>query len=658
MNKIANIKQPAPLSLAANPNFVEFSNKYTKESGNKLVDSVLYIIGAAYVRESTESEIILRKRICDFSIQELKTKTVHKFKGTDFPSEVSADTFLINNETAKNIAACLSNNVFFKDRFDIKMEDNGIAIKSKGSGSDYAFIIIPEMEEYFYDFMKIEGDPSDTYDPDEDNRVHFSFTIGSRTNDESTELIFREYETQKDHIIKYTLDRKLVDNSTFFFNSNAEITAENLRMCLMKNSFFKENYNITISPDTADKIELISKGSGNKYTFEIMQCPASISTEGESLHTGENDSITRNFGECEIHLDIYKENDSLQVQTIDNQWRTYMTTLSKSYFGQPLWFDINTICSNQNKYSDKFLNTDTWCDAGTVSGFRFVAKRSDGVNNEPFFYSDAFYTLTGYARALEANDLSPYILDVSNLTDIETIIPLSNQPTLTHIENQKQYFNFILSDNKVNSDEECKISILYKVYAQSGSYLGKKMDEESVIAVENLNMVNTIALSIDKIAALFPKAGKVEAYLCCNGNIVSRPLTFMLQPSHLYKLNDFAFLNALGGWNSFNFGGSEQTDFKSGTTAIFKTHTPGLTSASSIETVFSKNTSEEFTVQTMPVKAEVAAWLKELGSSVAVYELATHRYIIVDELNIKHSDKDDLFTLQMKYHYSDAYNSK
>ncbi|SBW07338.1 hypothetical protein KL86DYS2_13146 [uncultured Dysgonomonas sp.] len=58
----------------------------------------------------------------------------------------------------------------------------------------------------------------------------------------------------------------------------------------------------------------------------------------------------------------------------------------------------------------------------------------------------------------------------------------------------------------------------------------------------------------------------------------------------------------------------------------------------------------------MPVRREVCNWFKEMSASRMVYELATQRYIIVDEMNIKPNSKDELYRVEMKYHYSDSYN--
>jgi len=447
-----------------------------------------------------------------------------------------------------------------------------------------------------------------------------------------------------------------------------EKVAENLKMCLLKSNFFNTNFDIDILPvkssgsslKNGSVIYIKAKSINKAYSFEIDNSDPSlptgfISLENETGGNYESDSILKDKDSVELQLDIYKDAPVFPGQEDFEKMGTHITTLSKTYFGQPVWFDVNSLWTNQNKYSDAFLEDNgVWTSAGTATGFRFTAKKYDGVNSETFYYSDVLYTITGYGRTLDKTDITKYVFNPVADNDIK-FSPLTKQPALIYIKGQTQYFNFILSDpehGKRPNDKD-KLRILYKLRSQSGNYIGEVTKHEQKIDL--FDVVNTIRLEIDSILDEYPKTGIVEAYLSRNGKTVSEPLTFTILPAHLYKVNDFAFLNSLGGWSSFNFGGTAQTDFKSDTTTIFRTLTPDFNTHSRIESVFNKEVTEQFIVQTSPIKAEVADWLKEMSASIAVYELSTKRYIIIDELNVKHNTKDDLFTLQMKYHYSDGY---
>jgi len=444
------------------------------------------------------------------------------------------------------------------------------------------------------------------------------------------------------------------------------VAAKNLRDKLLVNEYLNNNFDITCPllinengiPEAGNTIRIKSKGYGKNYAFTIEAANSVnpwllneyMDIEGDPQDTVKNDSLSGENDSAEILLDIYKDTGVFAGREDTQETGTYVVTLSKTYFGKPVWFDVNSMWRNGDIYSGAFLNDTGWTATGTVTDFRFTAKRNNGGGNEVFYHSDVLYAITGYGRSLEKNDMAGYVYD----TAADNIIkPLTSQPVLTHIKGQKQYFNFILSDpghgNRTGGKD--KLGILYKLRSQSGGYIGTK--EMHTLETDAAYIVNTICLDIDSLLEEYPRTGIVEVYLSRNGEVKSEPLVFHILPECLYKVNDFAFLNSLGGWNSFNFGGMAQTDFKSETTTIYRTQTPDFNISSRIESVFTRNITEQFTVQTSPVQAQVADWLKEMSASVAVYELSTKRYVIIDEFNIKHNTKDDLFTLQMKYHYSD-----
>lgn len=644
---IANIKEPAKVSLASNPNFVEFEGIGYAREESKAVEVCLFVYGRGIIIDrDSDNNIVGYDDVSEFIITESKTEKSYHFKG----SVQSSNYYIYDLEgnVADTLTDCLRSIDFFKTKFEIEQDDKYIYIKSKGYGVDYSFSIKP-LRPRFDEFIQIIGDPSDTYNKDESNKVESSIIINTSIEDYDLDekLEIKETLSGQSHVFYCTRDKTKVSNNTFYLDFSSNVAAENFKMCLLKNPFFGNNFDFKVKGST---INIIAKGYGKKYMFDIISQPSFANLEQTSYYSINNDSITNDFGDSEIHLDIYKNTGTAsKAQDVTNTG-AYTTTLSKSYFGKPLWFDVNTIWQNENRYSDAFLTNKDWCDTGTCNNYRFLAKRFNGYNNETFYYSDILYALTGYTRNLEENSLTEYIYD-----GVRKIKPLTRQPNLPHIKAQTQYFNFFMSDSLLDNDELYKLGILYKIYSQSGSYLGRVVMHEQKVSL--FSPVNTIHLDIDAAIENYPQAGIVKVCLWRNGEEMSHPLTFNILPHCLYKVNDFAFLNSLGGWSSFNFGGTQQTDFKSEATTIYQTQTPGYTPSGRIKSVFNKEVSEQFIVQTTPVTAEVADWLKELSASIAVYELSTNRYAIVDELNVKHNSKDDLFTLQMKYHYSDSYNA-
>jgi len=483
---------------------------------------------------------------------------------------------------------------------------------------------------------------------------------------EKTEIIIVESESSTRHELIGTRNRDEVNNSTFFVHEDKAITVENIRACLMSDIFFRSNFYMTIpavnntsSLDNGATIIIKSIGTGANYAFTFEAINSSfIKLTGNPSNTSNNDTINNGAGDCEIDLELYRDtNIFLGVDdTPQNNVSigTYIAKLTKAYYNNPIWFDLNSLIGSSKVFSNDFLSNDSWSNTGTVTDFRFIARKFDGVNREPYYISNALYAITGYNRNLETNDLSEYVYN----TQVKNIVkPLTKQPTLNHIKGQTQYFNFLLSDPDRNINlgaGEYNLGIMYKLYSQSRKLIGRVIAHERNRKL--FNIANTIRLDIDGAIEDY-NVGYVEVCLCRSGVEISDPLKFTILPECLYKINDFAFLNSLGGWSSFNFSGTETTDFKTSTNVISKTQTPKHTISSEIESVYSKEVDEKFIAQTMPINETVANWLKELSSSIAVYELSTKRYIVVDELNIKPNSKDELFRLEIKYHYSDSYNA-
>lgn len=674
---IANVTEPTGVSLMGNPNFVIFDGK-KKEQSNPLkrIEAELKITSQiCYTKKGGDGKSYFVNQSA-FSIKDRATGTLHRFMGkpagiyaeqiregtlidnTEYDENECAfyDLLLIPTSTCKSLQATLSKNSFLGRKYNISFSETGVQLRAEGIGLEYDF----KMLDYNSEALSI----TKTNLTDLISSVSLTVTSNDISNSEiPVEISFINSAIKIKQTLKATTNPKEVKNDTFLVPSNRDIsvTAENIKACLLRDPLLRSNFYITIPPintngviKNGDTIWIKPKGEGIGYTFdEFASTRPFVKIKEFTKETSYTDSILEDNTNCEIQVDIY-QTPSWHAQIGEDE-DNYIVTQAKTYYGKPIWFDVNSVWNNQLVYSDEFLNAQNkWCNTGTDTSFRFTAKRFDGANQETFFHSDMLHILSGYHRNLEVNDLSDYIFTPSTGYKDRKVKLLTNMHTLNHIEGQKQYFNFIF--NRIETEDGVeKMGILYKLYTQSGSYLGDATGAMQDISL--FNPVNTLCLDIDGVVALYPKTGIVKAYLCYGKHAVSEPLTFQILPSCLYKVNDFAFLNALGGWSSFNFGGMKQTDFKASSSGYFNTQTPDFTTHSRIESVFSKETTEQFLAQTSPITAEVAEWLKELTSSITVYELATKRYIIVDEMNVKHNSRDDLFSLQMKYHYSDSYNA-
>lgn len=222
-------------------------------------------------------------------------------------------------------------------------------------------------------------------------------------------ISFEEIATGIVHEFKGTTKKEEVSDTVFYVDiNNNKTTANNLRKCLMKNAFFGTRF--TISPPfkvtekrvdgklvsemtESELITFESKGSGEQYRFKRLE-----PNDNEQILTfinglpdlsSSNDSISEGNANCELHIDIYKDNgvflgmDDAPEQAYHNagseylsrrnKYGKYVTTLTKSYYNQPAWFNLNAIAANDN--SKKIPIGYSWADTGTMSDIRLIASR-------------------------------------------------------------------------------------------------------------------------------------------------------------------------------------------------------------------------------------------------------------------------------------------
>ncbi len=677
-DKIVKITEPSKFSLSANPNFVQFEAENTEL---EKVEIQLNVTGNGYIKEVDQRD----KTYYMSDAYNIREGYYYNNNGNIiFINHPEKRTFTIDINTY-NTATCT-----FNGRIQRQYSINYLV--QLNDGTEHYIPIWTEKDILSYTF----DIPANAKSITVTNIVKEEFSLLVSQSgvlpyvwDNVSRFTIRESKTLTSHAFEGTSDMSKISDKSFYIGlydfpnspewiNTPDKAAESLANVLKQNNFIGNNFDVILPPvkDTdgyltrGTVIKLQSKGSGENYAFEIIADDTRLSEAlftvvGNPEDISDKDSFSEGYSPVELHLELYKDTGifpGTDSTPNDRNIGSYVTTLTKSYANAPLWFNVNILESKD--YTHDFLNKENvWFNTGTVSDFRFTAKRvistKDYAENSLFYYSDIFYAVNGYQRTLETNDLSAHVYDTSKETKAK---PLTTQPELFHIQGQTQYFNFLLSDADHDNEQGGNLAITYRILSQSGRFLTEKVMHAKPKHL--FHAVNTIRLDIDGAISGYPNAGRVEVSLSRSlpdenkYTTVTEPLRFRILPSCLHKVNDFAFLNSLGGWSSFNFGGTDQSEFKTTTNTIFKTHTPDKTVSSQLEAVFSKDVEEQFSVQTMPVTRDVAEWLRELSTSKAVYELSTKRYIIVDELVIKPNSKDDLFRLDMKYRYSDTYNAK
>lgn len=493
---------------------------------------------------------------------------------------------------------------------------------------------------------------------------------GSVEYPEQTVITFIQLSDGTKKTFRGTNNKNNVGNNIFYLDTDRTIVARNLAECIKKDSWFNANFDIEVPfnyngtiVSNGNTINIISKGGGSKYTFSASTYDNTFcSTAGTPSVSTNNDSFDNGNGNTSIELEIYKDNGIfLGVSDIpdSNSLGTYVTTLSKFYYKDNVWYDTNAIASKMLGYSNSFLNTEDWTDAGTMMEYRYIARLNNSSSIVPFYISNVLYVINGYDYTLNENNISDYIYSVD---DNNVVYPLTNNRFRNYINGQSEYFNFILNDSNHNNsiDDEFNFELLYKYYTYSKDFIASV--EKSSKSRMSMNMVNTIKVNtdIDTIENKYNKTvGYIEVFLIKgDGNEISYPICYDVAPECLNEIKSFAFLNRLGGWDSFNFNGVTKTDFNpKDVKTLYKTQLPDYNISSEVESVYSKTNEEYYTVTSSVIDYTTMDWLRELADSKVVYEVNSKRYVIVDEMKMEYNDDDNSFQVSMKYHYSGRYNN-
>lgn len=465
------------------------------------------------------------------------------------------------------------------------------------------------------------------------------------------------------HSFRGTINPVEVGGNVFYISTETSDTAENLRQALLSDAWIRANFEIVTpftwsggSPVNGSVLNIKSKGAGADFQISVT-APNNIGNSAYSFtwispNTFNNDSISGEANTAEIEIDLYT-NPAVFLGEDDrpiNAARigTYLTTLSKTYAGSPLWFELNALFSQYPTYN---LPPSTgWGNTGTISAYRFIAKIK-GINSFSFYQSNALYVLTGYGRATDEIDLNDYIY---NSDEIKL---LTNKPATPYIRGQKEYLNFLFKDTQrgLTTPLEFELNVIYRAYTTAGDFLGSiKADGKGRASFD---IVNTCALKIDALLDIYPNAGRVKVALSRGSAIVSNDLEYIILPECLHKLNQFTFLNRLGGWDAFNLDAESISEIKPTSSTYNKTLTPSHKKGEGVEMVYATALSVPYTVEGAPVSDDVAEWLKEMAAARVVLN-NEGEYIIVEDFELKPDPKNkNMHVPKIKYRLSENYTN-
>lgn len=466
------------------------------------------------------------------------------------------------------------------------------------------------------------------------------------------------------HTFKGTTNVNEVGGNIYYISTDVSDTAENLRQALLADAWVRANFEIVTpfnwagnSPTNGSTINIKSKAAGQDFQITV-QAPNNIGNTAYTISwvsatTTNNDSISGEASTAEIELDLYTSPDvflgeddrPINADKIGH----YLTTLSKTYAGSPMWFELNALFSQYPTYNLP-PSSFGWFNTGTVNVYRFVAKVR-AVNSFAFYQSNALYVLNGYGRATDDINLDEYTYGASNIK------LLTNKPRTPYVRGQREYLNFIFKDDQRDADQPLNfdLRVVYRAYSTAGDFLGQIYAHDAPRT--SFSVVNTCVLNIDALLDLYPFAGIVKVALARGTSVVSSDLEYLIRPECLHKLQQFSFLNRLGGWDAVNLDAAELNEIKPASTTYNKTLTPAHKKGDSVETVYATTLANPFTVEGAPVTDDVAEWLKELAAARVILN-NDGEYIIVEDFELKPDPKNkNMHVPKIKYRLSENYTN-
>lgn len=448
-------------------------------------------------------------------------------------------------------------------------------------------------------------------------------------------------------VVRGTDDPVEVDGLVFYISSEGLSTAENMKAAFLNDPYINANYDVysdigwSDGSPTLNGIIVEAKDIGAEFNLTITPVGATAAV----MQTGTSaDTIRGNDAIVEVSVDLYRENAAQYIHTAPpaGSLGDPIVTLSKSYNGRPLWFDLNGIAAQNLNFTPPTLDTGVWFDTGTLIAFRALVRKGT-FSQTPFYISEILYALTGFGSLEDVREMLPYAYTAA------PVKTLTEKPETPYILGQREYITFLLGAPLVGKT----IGILQRAYNGAGAYLGGQTI--ATTATSSLHGVNSCAFDFNDLLAAYPSAVSLTATLVMGGAAISEPQEYSVRPDCLHVQNEFYFLNRLGGWDTFNFDGATVEESRPVSETFNRTVTPDYNTALGVEATYLADVEIVKTVQGAPVSWDVAEWLKQLIASKVIIDMEGRR-VLIEDFTLRAS-AGEMATPLIKYRLSETYTN-
>lgn len=482
--------------------------------------------------------------------------------------------------------------------------------------------------------------------------------------------------------IRPTLDVAKIGGTTFYVDTDATRTAENIKNALLSLDYIANNFDVNIYsvntlPYTGmqNTLQITSKGQGTPYNLVWKNLSGAIDPPAFWALTGGTpsfnyDMLTNENETVVIEVDVYTGSSVLLGLNDfpDNAQKlgTLVTTLKKNYrAGNMLWFDLNALFSKSTQFN--FDKSASWFNTDTLIKYRFDVKLRDNKGTYTIYRSNLISALNGFAE-LEAPLIDLYTTYV--FTGAFKVSLLTNQPQIPYVPGQPVLLNFIIGDKlrKTPPHNSAILGVRAQYYTQGGAFIYADALAETITLGEAAD-INTFKLYLQDyiynvIQDYGTPIGIVKLCVTKDGIPITDYLEFSVRPgsptnqySPLHDENTFIFLNALGGWDAYNFDATDKEEIRPDTETYNKTVTPQTIEGQkpiSVETVHTNDAQKVITIEGAPVSKDIGEWLQEMVKSKVIYH--KNKYVLVQEFNVTDNpDNASMVIPTIKFKYSDSW---
>lgn len=419
------------------------------------------------------------------------------------------------------------------------------------------------------------------------------------------------------HTVRGVISRDEVGRGTFLIAPcSAEVTASNLAAALRGLEWLNERYVVTSAASATDAVvylEARSPGAAYDLTFR-----AGSAWSGVVLRAGaDGDALLASAGETTTRIDVELAEITGAPLSAGGAGAegVPVVTLSKSYDGTPVWFDLNAAVAAPRTYLPPPAAPGVY-DTGTVRSFRASA-RLGGVINTHLYTGDVLYAVSGTGSLAEGSDLGSYVIGPA---------PgrlLSDAPRRRWLPGQPLYVSLLVGPAAYEGAAPLVLSV--DLYDASGEY----MTSTASVSVPRTLTAATVSVDTSLIESWVARGASLLRVVARQaGADMSNALEWEVGDPCKASPYPVTFLGRLGGWEVYDLDAVPDSEYEIDPTTYERAVRPDFRRGESVEAVYDAGLTRTRTVTLPPVPAATGRWLCQLAASPAVFDPAGNAMIV------------------------------